>query len=30
MYRPEDIPPWPSFRDDLAGNPYIQRQQLVG
>lgn len=29
MYRPEDIPPWPSFRDDFAGKPYVQRQQLI-
>lgn len=29
MYRPEDIPAWPSFEDNFAGKPYIQRQQLV-
>ncbi|MCX7669980.1 MAG: sulfatase-like hydrolase/transferase, partial [Anaerolineae bacterium] len=28
MYRPADIPPWPSFGDPLRGKPYIQRQQL--
>lgn len=28
LYRPADIPPWPSFGDPLAGKPYIQRQQL--
>lgn len=28
MYRPADIPPWPSFGDPLHGKPYIQRQQL--
>ncbi|MCB0189028.1 MAG: sulfatase-like hydrolase/transferase, partial [Caldilineaceae bacterium] len=27
MYPPESIPPWPNFVDDLAGKPYIQRQQ---
>lgn len=27
MYNPDDIDPWPSFADDLADKPYIQRQQ---
>ncbi len=27
MYPPETIPPWPNFADDLAGKPYIHRQQ---
>lgn len=27
MYPPESIPPWPNFVDDLAGKPYIHRQQ---
>jgi arylsulfatase A-like enzyme len=26
MYRPQDIAPWPSFADDLAGKPAIQRR----
>jgi arylsulfatase A-like enzyme len=29
MYPPEQIPPWPSFPDALAGKPYIQRQQRL-
>ncbi len=28
LYRPEDIPPWPSFAEDFAGKPYIQKQML--
>ncbi len=27
MYKPENIPPWPSFPDPLLGKPYIQAQQ---
>lgn len=27
MYPPQDIPPWPSFPDNLSGKPYIQAQQ---
>jgi len=27
MYPPKDIPPWPSFPDELEGKPYIQAQQ---
>jgi arylsulfatase A-like enzyme len=27
MYRPETLPPWPSFPDPLRGKPYIQHQQ---
>ena len=29
MYDPDAIEPWDSFGDDLAGKPYIQRQQFV-
>lgn len=25
MYRPDDMPEWPNFRDELAGKPSIQR-----
>ncbi len=28
-YDPAEVPPWPSFGDELLGKPYIQRQQLV-
>jgi len=28
MYKPEDIPPWPSFEDDFHNKPYIQKQLL--
>ena len=28
MYAPNDIAPWPSFEDDFAGKPYIQKKQL--
>ncbi len=27
MYPPDQIPPWPSFPDPLAGKPYAQAQQ---
>jgi arylsulfatase A-like enzyme len=27
MYPPDGVPPWPGFADDLAGKPFIQRQQ---
>jgi arylsulfatase A-like enzyme len=27
MYPPDEIPPWPSFPDDLVDKPYIQAQQ---
>lgn len=28
MYNPGDVPVWGSFYDELAGKPYIQKQQL--
>ena len=28
LVEPDDVPPWPSFPDPLAGKPTIQRQQL--
>ena len=28
MYRPEDLPPWPSFEERFEGKPVIQRRQL--
>ncbi|MFY9176200.1 MAG: sulfatase-like hydrolase/transferase [Caldicoprobacterales bacterium] len=28
FYNPEDIPPWPSFKEDFHNKPYIQKQQL--
>lgn len=28
MYDPDTIAPWPSFAEDFAGKPFIQRQQL--
>ncbi|HHY82940.1 MAG TPA: sulfatase-like hydrolase/transferase [Clostridiales bacterium] len=28
LYRGEDIPPWPSFKEDFHKKPYIQMQQL--
>lgn len=28
LYHGEDIPPWPSFKEDFHNKPYIQRQQL--
>ncbi|MBR5077368.1 MAG: sulfatase-like hydrolase/transferase [Victivallales bacterium] len=28
MYKPSDIPPWPSFGDTFKNKPYIQAQQL--
>ena len=28
LYQGKDIPPWPSFGEDFANKPYIQKQQL--
>jgi len=29
MFKPDDVPEWGSFRDQLENKPYIQRQQLL-
>jgi arylsulfatase A-like enzyme len=28
MYKPEEVPVWPTFAEDFAGKPYIQRKHM--